>query len=156
MSEHLVQLSVKGGGRARGPDVCPSHDHEEAATGGAPSERLPGRSNGRRYWRSLNDLGETPEFLDFVHREFPRAASEWHDPVSRRNFMKLMGASLKARRRLRLSARPETIRPSKAPEQAQANRTSYYATRLPFEATPGCSVESHQGRPSRDQATRPP
>jgi molybdopterin-containing oxidoreductase family iron-sulfur binding subunit len=150
MSEHLVQLSVKGGGRARGPDVCPSHEHDEAATAGAPAERLPGRATARRYWRSLNDLAETPEFLDFVHREFPRAASEWHDPLSRRNFMKLMGASLALAGVYGCERGPEeTIVPYvQPPEQAQANRTSYFATAFPFEGyAKGVLVESYQGRP---------
>ncbi len=29
-----------------------------------------------------------------VEREFPQQASEWLDPVSRRGFLKLMGASM--------------------------------------------------------------
>jgi molybdopterin-containing oxidoreductase family iron-sulfur binding subunit len=29
-----------------------------------------------------------------MHREFPRAASEWDESVDRRDFLKLMGASL--------------------------------------------------------------
>ena len=29
-----------------------------------------------------------------MHREFPKGASEWLDAVSRRGFLKLMGASL--------------------------------------------------------------
>ena len=49
---------------------------------------------GRQYWRSLEELAETPEFTSFVQREFPQHASEWLDPVGRRGFLKLMGASL--------------------------------------------------------------
>ena len=51
-------------------------------------------SRGREYWRSLEAVSETPEFKDFLHREFPQNASEWLDPVGRRGFLKLMGASL--------------------------------------------------------------
>jgi molybdopterin-containing oxidoreductase family iron-sulfur binding subunit len=53
-------------------------------------------ARGQRYWRSLDELAATPEFQEFLHREFPRQASEWIDPspISRRNFLKLMGASL--------------------------------------------------------------
>src|SRR5207237_5818894 len=36
----------------------------------------------------------TPEFQEFLHREFPQNASEWLDPVGRRGFLKLMSASL--------------------------------------------------------------
>src|SRR6476660_4938677 len=48
---------------------------------------------GRRYWRSLDDLAQTPEVRQWVEREFPEGASEWTDPVSRRHFVKIMSAS---------------------------------------------------------------
>ena len=51
------------------------------------------KSHGREYWRSLEDLAQTDAFQDLMHREFPRYASEWEDGDSRRNFIKLMGAS---------------------------------------------------------------
>jgi molybdopterin-containing oxidoreductase family iron-sulfur binding subunit len=47
-----------------------------------------------RLWRNLDELARTPAFEEMVHREFPDAASEWTDGTSRRNFLKLMGASL--------------------------------------------------------------
>jgi len=49
---------------------------------------------GRQFWRSFEELAETPEFTTFVQREFPQHASEWLDPVGRRGFLKLMSASL--------------------------------------------------------------
>ncbi|MEN1681512.1 MAG: TAT-variant-translocated molybdopterin oxidoreductase [Planctomycetota bacterium] len=45
------------------------------------------------YWRSLEQLEGTEEFQEFVHREFPQAASEIPEGVSRRRWMQLMGAS---------------------------------------------------------------
>ena len=53
----------------------------------------PEPESGRKYWRSLDDLAETPEFRQWVEREFPAEASEWADPVSRRHFVKIMSAS---------------------------------------------------------------
>lgn len=47
-----------------------------------------------RYWRSLSELQQTPEFEQFLHREFPVAASEFPEGVSRRRWLQLMGASL--------------------------------------------------------------
>ncbi|XZE52480.1 TAT-variant-translocated molybdopterin oxidoreductase [Planctomycetaceae bacterium SH139] len=47
-----------------------------------------------RYWRSLDELQKTPEFEQFLHREFPVAASEYPEGVSRRRWLQLMGASL--------------------------------------------------------------
>lgn len=48
---------------------------------------------GRHYWRGLDQLAETPEFKQFLEREFPEGASEWKDPVTRRHFVKIMSAS---------------------------------------------------------------
>ncbi len=47
-----------------------------------------------RYWRSLNELRQTPEFRSMLEREFPVAASEYPEGVSRRRWIQLMGASL--------------------------------------------------------------
>src|SRR6201998_3498747 len=50
---------------------------------------------GKRYWRSLEELADTPEFRDWLHREFPAGASEIEGGgFSRRNFLRIMGASL--------------------------------------------------------------
>src|SRR5438128_12659556 len=51
-------------------------------------------TQGPEYWRSLEELAGSPAFQESVQREFPQAASEWHDAVSRRRFLQLMGASL--------------------------------------------------------------
>ncbi len=53
---------------------------------------------GRQYWRSLGELDETPEFQSWLEREFPQGAAELAAPeedggVSRRNFVRLMGAA---------------------------------------------------------------
>ena len=48
----------------------------------------------KTYWRSLNELQGTPQFEEMLHREFPEAASELPDGVSRRRWLQLMGASL--------------------------------------------------------------
>jgi MoCo/4Fe-4S cofactor protein with predicted Tat translocation signal len=34
-------------------------------------------STGKKYWRSLGELENTPEFEEMLHREFPEAASEF-------------------------------------------------------------------------------
>ncbi len=46
------------------------------------------------YWRSLSELEGTAEFEQFLQREFPQAASEFPEGVSRRRWLKLMSASL--------------------------------------------------------------
>ncbi len=50
--------------------------------------------NGKDYWRSVEEFADTPEFGEFVKREYPNHAEEWNDSLSRRNFIKFMGASL--------------------------------------------------------------
>src|SRR5207302_4561152 len=49
---------------------------------------------GPEYWRSLEELAGSPAFQEALHREFPKGASEWVDSVSRRGFLKVMGASM--------------------------------------------------------------
>ncbi|MEQ8633967.1 TAT-variant-translocated molybdopterin oxidoreductase [Gimesia maris] len=48
----------------------------------------------KKYWRSLGELHSTPEFEEVLHREFPVAASEYPEGVSRRRWMQIMGASV--------------------------------------------------------------
>ncbi len=55
----------------------------------------PEATTGKKYWRSLGQLGDTPEFRGWLEREFPQGASEFGGgDVSRRNFLQLMGASM--------------------------------------------------------------
>jgi MoCo/4Fe-4S cofactor protein with predicted Tat translocation signal len=49
---------------------------------------------GKEYWRSLEQLEQTPDFKEFLHREFPQGASEFDNSWSRRSFLALMGASV--------------------------------------------------------------
>jgi MoCo/4Fe-4S cofactor protein with predicted Tat translocation signal len=49
---------------------------------------------GREYWRSLDELADTPEFRSLVENEFPGLAQELLSPRTRRAFLKIMGASL--------------------------------------------------------------
>jgi len=105
-------------------------------------------------WRSLEELSESPEFFDSLHREFPRQASEWTDPTSRRQFLKLMGASL-GLAGLGISGcirQPEEkiVPYVRQPEDMVPGKPKYYATctTLGGFAT-GVLVESHLGRPTK-------
>jgi len=59
----------------------------------AARAKLAGQT-GKKYWRSVDELADTPAFREAVQREFPTQAAEWIDPVSRRGFLKVMSASL--------------------------------------------------------------
>src|SRR6185437_12080381 len=55
----------------------------------------PEPSNGTKYWRSIGELSDTPEFRQWLEREFPEGTAELNgDEWSRRDFVKLMGASM--------------------------------------------------------------
>jgi len=64
-----------------------------------------------RYWRSLSELHESKEFNQFLHREFPVAASEYPDGVSRRRWLQLMGASMSVAGAVGCRYPTETIAP---------------------------------------------
>ncbi|HBE67698.1 MAG TPA: molybdopterin oxidoreductase, partial [Planctomycetaceae bacterium] len=59
-----------------------------------PGNQSNSDDNSSGYWRSLNQLEGSEEFEQHLHREFPQAASEFPDGVSRRRWLKLMSASL--------------------------------------------------------------
>lgn len=109
--------------------------------------------NGRRYWRSLDELADTPEFKDWLHREFPRGADEFTDDVSRRHFLRIMSASF-ALAGLGLAGagcrRPvEKLEPfGQQPENYVFGTSEYYATAMPTRvgAVP-LVVKSYDGRP---------
>lgn len=48
----------------------------------------------KTWYRSLAELENSPEFIELMHREFPKAASEFPQGLSRRRWLQLMGASL--------------------------------------------------------------
>ena len=107
---------------------------------------------GRAYWRSLDELADTPEFNEYLHREFPSQASEFNDPAGRRQFLKLMGASLALAGVGACTRQPaEKIIPYvRQPEEIIPGRPLFYATAM----TQGgyahaLLAENHMGRPTK-------
>ena len=92
------------------------------------------KQKGKRYWRSIDELANTPEFQRAVEREFPQHASEWLDPVSRRSFLKVMGASLALAGLAGCTKQPdELIYPYvTAPEDLILGKPVYFASAFPF------------------------
>ena len=111
----------------------------------------------RQFWRSLDELARTDEFEYQLHREFPVLASEWSetDEVGRREFLKVMGASLVLAGVGGVSGcvvqPPETIVPYvRQPEEVVPGEPIYYATAAPLGGFGvGVLVESHTGRPTK-------
>src|SRR6187401_3800895 len=109
-------------------------------------------SRGREYWRSLESLAETPEFKEFLHREFPQNASEWLDPVGRRGFLKLMSASLALAGVSACTRQPneELVPYVRQPEEVVPGKPLFYAPAMTMNgAGMGLLVESHEGRPTK-------
>src|SRR5207253_10870702 len=106
----------------------------------------------KRYWRSLEELEGDPAFAEMLQREFPDRASEWADPVSRRQFLALMGASLALAGLNGCAGKPrETIMPYvRQPENIVLGKPLYYATTMTLGGFgTGLLVESHEGRPTK-------
>ena len=98
-------------------------------------EHPPESATGKRYWRSVGEYSDTPEFRDWLEREFPAGASEMEDnEVTRRSFLKLMGASM-ALAGVGLSScrRPENhlVPFTRGVEWAIPGKALYYATSMP-------------------------
>ncbi len=113
--------------------------------------RLDSRS-GPELWRGLEELAETDDFQELLHREFSEGASELLDPVSRRRFLHLMGGSLALAGLAGCTRQPrETIVPYvNQPEQIIPGKPLYFATAMTMRGiATGILVESHMGRPTK-------
>ena len=106
----------------------------------------------KMYWRSLDQLQETPEFRQFVEREFPEGASEMTSEVDRRKFLLLMAAGI-GMAGLTACRRPiEKIIPAggKLTEQIVPGIAQHYATIFNFGGqAQGLLVKSNDGRPTK-------
>ena len=114
------------------------------------------QQNGKNYWRSLDHLAETPQYQDFLHREFPKGAAQFDNSWSRRKFLTLMGASM-AMAGLASCRRPvEKIVPYvHRPEDLTPGVPQYYATTMPFgDHGYGLLVESIDGRPQKIEGNK--
>jgi molybdopterin-containing oxidoreductase family iron-sulfur binding subunit len=113
--------------------------------------RLAG-SEGRLYWRSLGELADTAQFREYLHREFPEQASQWNDPKGRRQFLKLMSASLALAGVSACTKQPnEKIIPYvRQPEDLVPGRPLFFATAVTLGGVAApVLVESHEGHPTK-------
>src|SRR5947207_1452258 len=108
---------------------------------------------GKQYWRTVEELAGDPQFAELLLREFPRQApSEWDDSVDRRDFLKLMAASLAFAGLSGCGRTPDqyVVPYVKQPEGMVLGKPQFYATAMPFGADAiGLLVESHEGRPTK-------
>jgi MoCo/4Fe-4S cofactor protein with predicted Tat translocation signal len=111
-------------------------------------------TQGKKYWRSLEELADSEAFRELMRQEFPEQAAIWPDPLSRRKFLTLMGASLALAGLGGCSVRPapsvDLVPYVHPPEDIVPGRPLFYATTMTFAgAATGLLVESHEGRPTK-------
>ncbi len=148
MSDHhdeLIQITAGGGKLAPPAAEKPRLELKDVQARLASAQ-------GPRYWRSLEELSNSEGFSEMLEREFPNQAGSWLDPVGRRGFLKLMGASLALAGLTACTKMPEeAIVPYvKQPEDLVPGKPKFYATAMPFAgaATP-VLVESNMYRPTK-------
>jgi MoCo/4Fe-4S cofactor protein with predicted Tat translocation signal len=113
--------------------------------------RLDG-ATGRAYWKSLEELAGDPAVEEMLRREFPEQASMFDDPLGRRQFLTLMGASLALAGLTGCTRQPEEkiVPYVKPPEGVVPGRPLFFATAvLDGGYAKGVLVESHLGRPTK-------
>ena len=109
-------------------------------------------TNNREFWRALEEQADDPAFREYLQKEFPSRVEVIVDPVERRTFLKLMGASLALAGFSACTRQPpEHIVPYiRQPEELVPGNPSFYATAMPLGGVAtGLLVESHEGRPTK-------
>ncbi|MBV6430535.1 MAG: hypothetical protein IANPNBLG_00649 [Bryobacteraceae bacterium] len=108
--------------------------------------------SGPRYWRSFEEIADTPEFRAYVEDEFPDRTPDWNSPSSRRRFLTLMGASLAFAGGSACTKQPkEVIVPYvRQPAEYVPGKAMFYASAFCRAGIArGVLVESHLGRPTK-------
>ena len=110
------------------------------------------QKSGKDYWRSVEEFSDAPEFDEFVKNEYPQHAEDWEDGLSRRNFIKVMGASLAFAGLTGCVIQPaEKIIPYvRQPEELIPGKPLFYATAMTLGGTAtGLLAKSNEGRPTK-------
>ena len=109
---------------------------------------LNGVKAGKAYWRSLDELADTPEFQRLVAQEFPGLEGDLVDPATRRDFLKVLGASLGLAGMVSCRWPKQLIVPAARPEGRTPGVPQQFASALELAgAAVGVLVTSYDGRP---------
>jgi len=107
------------------------------------------------FWQSVDQWMDTPQFREQMQNEFPDDAAEWIDPVSRRQFLTLMGASVAlagaigCNPSLKPASQRKVLPYTVQPTEITPNVPLFFATAMPQAHGVGIGllVKSHEGRP---------
>ncbi|MBA2410571.1 MAG: TAT-variant-translocated molybdopterin oxidoreductase [Gammaproteobacteria bacterium] len=114
-------------------------------------------ARGPAFWKTLGEVIETAAFREYVQQEFPRYADAAGHAISRRDFMKLMGASM-ALAGVSACSRPsgEEILPYvNAPAEVVPGKPLFFATADVVSGfASGVLVETREGRPIKVEGNR--
>ncbi len=107
------------------------------------------KATGSAYWRSLDELEGTPEFQEMLAREFPGEVWETIPPATRRQFLKVMGASLALAGLTSCRwPREEIVPATHRPEGRDPGVPQRFATAMELAGVAaGLVVTSYDGRP---------
>jgi MoCo/4Fe-4S cofactor protein with predicted Tat translocation signal len=122
----------------------------------APGSGLASRSGSpldrEGWWRTLDEQADDPAFQERLHNEFPSQIEAIADPVERRAFLKLMGASIALAGLTACTRQPEEkiVPYVRQPEEMIPGKPLFYATSMTIGGVAtGLLVESHEGRPTK-------
>src|SRR5204863_9584574 len=104
------------------------------------------------WWRTLEERAMDPAFHERLSNEFPSEIEAITDPVARRTFLKLMGASMALAGMTACTRQPaEKIVPYvRQPEELVPGKPLFFATAMTLGGSAvGLLVESHEGRPAK-------
>ncbi len=111
---------------------------------------------GKRYWRSLERLYDSPAVQEGMAAEFPPGASDSPEGISRRTMLSIMGASFAMAGAVGCRRPEQYIVPyAEAPEGRLPGLPQQYATTAVVGTDAwGIVVESHDGRPSKVEGNK--
>ena len=113
----------------------------------------PMKHTGAAYWRSLDELERTPEFREAVKREFPDDDWDRLPPATRRQFLRVMGASMALAGLTACRWPAEEIVPfAHRPDGRVPGVPETFATSMEHDgAAIGMLVSSYDGRPIKSE-----
>ena len=110
------------------------------------------QKKGPEFWRSLGEVAETEDYKSFINQGLSQGSDQFHSGVTRRDALKLMGASAALAGLSACTKMPvEKIVPYvNAPEEFVPGKPLFFATTMPWQGVgQGILAWSFMGRPTK-------